>query len=774
MTFDSENMQTERYGGEMKRNNDYERFKPDKETEYEQVTEAVNEKIMKQIDEMSEDISIPDSLAPENMMKKINEAKKTDKRIVKRRKELRTHKSGKDRFYNRVIACGMVASVILAALIICINIGTRSFEVKSGTANIPESKETANNKVLSASSREEIVALISKASMKAYHDKNQSLTSGNDMVQNETIKDSSNMEYTGTGNKSESDYYKNNDQVEGVTEADSVITDGTYIYSITEMEDVSIMSAENGKLKNVSSISFFDDFNLEKDGYQVFLNNSKLFVNKNKMIILFEYELAQKKEPDGSMNQYIYEDVHYLYKNRNTYTVVMQYDLSDIYYPELENYHIIDGSMVSSRVVEDYVYVITSKDVNTDVWGDEWTIGEFRRIENECIPKIDDKELSYDKIFLVPGEDSAYNYQIVSSFHIGKNELQLTDNSAVLSNLGDVYVSSDYIFTLSVQQERTEDEISGDTKKVTKTQNTKIYKFAYEKGIITPNAVGVVPGRVLNQFSIDEYNGYVRLVSTIEERTYYDNPLDRAGDIDREEEIDTSQFLEENAVFVLDENLDICGKVENIAKDENIYSARFMGDYGYFVTFRQTDPLFVVDLSDPLNPKILDELKVTGFSDYLHPWADNVLLGVGKEADEEGRSTGVKLSLFDISDKTDISEISKYVIENAYSSQMDDYKKMFVAPEKSLFGMTILGPYRNLSEDEFADDSENNRFWLFKYENGSFTDVLRYEYMDKTDYDYYEYRGLYIGDYLYIITVNKGIVPVNLNDYSVGEFVEFD
>ncbi len=771
MTFDSENVQTERYGGKMKRNDDYERFKPDKETEYEEVAEAVNEKIMKQIDEMSEGITIPDSLTPENMMKKINEAKKTDKRIAKRQKEVRHHKSGRDRFYNRVIACGMVVSVILAAIIICINIGTHSFEVKPGVLNTPAPEKPVNNtgtnKVLSASSREEIVALISEASMKAYHDRNQYLDSGYDMVKNET----SDIEYTGTGNNSESDYYKNNDQVEGVTEADSVITDGTYIYSITEMEDVSIMSAENGKIKNVSRISFFEDFDLEKDGYQVFLNNSKLFVNKNKMIILFEYELAQKKETDGSMNQYIYEDVYYPYTNRNAYTVVMQYDLSDIYHPELDNYHIVDGSMVSSRVVEDYVYVITSKDVNTDVVGDEWTIGELKRIEKECIPKIDDKELSYDKIFLVPGEDSAYNYQIVSSYHIGKNELQLTDNSAVLSNLGDVYVSSDYIFTLSVQWERTEDEISGNTKKMTNTQNTKIYKFAYEKGIITPNAVGVVPGSVLNQFSIDEYNGYVRLVSTIEKRTYYENPLDKIGDIDREEEIYSSQFLEENAVFVLDENLDICGKVENIAKDENIYSARFMGDYGYFVTFRQTDPLFVVDLSDPLNPKILDELKVTGFSDYLHPWEDNVLLGVGKEADERGRSTGVKLSLFDISDKTDISEISKYVIENAYSSQMDDYKKMFVAPEKSLFGMQILGPY---TEGEFADGNRNNRFWLFKYENGSFTDVLRYEYIDKDGYDYHDYRGLYIGDYLYIISVNKGIVPVNLNDYSVGEFVEFD
>ena len=93
------------------------------------------------------------------------------------------------------------------------------------------------------------------------------------------------------------------------------------------------------------------------------------------------------------------------------------------------------------------------------------------------------------------------------------------------------------------------------------------------------------------------------------------------------------------------------GTIENLAKNERIYSARFMGDTGYFVTFRETDPLFSVDLSDPDNPKIIGTLKIPGFSEYLHPYGDGLLLGIGEEVDEKGvESNQVKLSMFDISD----------------------------------------------------------------------------------------------------------------------------
>ena len=119
------------------------------------------------------------------------------------------------------------------------------------------------------------------------------------------------------------------------------------------------------------------------------------------------------------------------------------------------------------------------------------------------------------------------------------------------------------------------------------------------------------------------------------------------------------------SLYVLDENLETVGEIRDLAPDESVYSARFMGDAGYFVTFRQIDPLFSVDLSDPENPKVIGELKIPGFSEYLHPYGDGRLLGIGMAVDEEAITTdGVKLSMVDISDPTDVQEMTIYVIEN--------------------------------------------------------------------------------------------------------------
>lgn len=772
----------------MKKKNGYERFKPDFAAGKEENGREALEEMMKKINDMSENVPVPDSLSPENMMKKINEAKKSDKRIVKREKAIKHHNPFKNRFYNRVIAGGISVAVIVAVLFTCFYSGNHSFEVKSNTGNMQLNKEepaseTGTNNVLSASSRDEIVGIITKATMEEYNNRteNSDLNTKNDAICDiEEIGVLPNAtEGSDEGNQEvSSDYYKNNDQVEGVVEADSVITDGKYIYSITEWENVNIMSAENGTVHNISKIAFYKDYDLEKDGFSIFLNSSKLFVVRDKLIIVFDYEIARNR--NGKWENYLSSDLYsrYDFEDAKEYTVIMQYDLSDINHPELDNYHVVEGSINSSRVVEDYVYVITSKSINMYIAENESTTGGLKRIENECIPRIDNKEISYEKIYIAQEENTEYNYQIVTSFQVDKNELKHADHCAVLSENGKVYVSNQHIYTASWQLKQNEDIISDDQKIVNQYTDTKIYKFAYQNGSITPCAMGVVPGCILNQFSLDEYKGYLRLVSTISKWEY---SIQSHGVI---EEMSSYKSSQENALFVLDENLNVCGKIEEIAKNENIYSARFIGDYAYFVTFRQTDPLFVADLSNPENPVILDELKVTGFSDYLHVWTENVLLGVGSEADESGLTTGAKISLFDISDKTNISEISKFVIDGAYSSDVYNYKNMFVAPEKSLFGMSITDFWRQSIYDGFSNDEIRASFWLFKYENGKFTNVLQYRYggTEKTQdsviieqiYQDNEYRGLYIGDYLYIIVVDQGIVPVSLNDYSLGEFVDFD
>jgi len=159
-----------------------------------------------------------------------------------------------------------------------------------------------------------------------------------------------------------------------------------------------------------------------------------------------------------------------------------------------------------------------------------------------------------------------------------------------------------------------------------------------------------------------------------------------------------------NTLYILDENLKELSRIEGLAEEERVYSARFMGNTGYFVTFRQTDPLFSVDLSDPSNPKILGELKIPGFSEYLHPYGEGQLLGIGMDVDESGTVTnGVKISMFDISDPTDVKEFQKYVMEGAYSTDVAyNYKAAFVDVEKNMIGFTVYG--------EMAE------YYIFSYE----------------------------------------------------------
>ena len=196
-----------------------------------------------------------------------------------------------------------------------------------------------------------------------------------------------------------------------------------------------------------------------------------------------------------------------------------------------------------------------------------------------------------------------------------------------------------------------------------------------------------------------------------------------------------------NSVYILDKDLKETGSIKNLAKDERVYSARFMGDVGYFVTFKETDPLFSVDLSDPENPKIMGELKIPGFSDYLHPYGKDKLLGIGMNVDEKTMSTdGVKLTMFDISDPENVKEEQTYVIENVYYTDVAyDYKAALVDTEKNLIG--------------FAADSEGGReYYTFSYdEKQGFTCTMHEEINGN---NMRITRGVYIEDTLYVVQGN--------------------
>ena len=225
-------------------------------------------------------------------------------------------------------------------------------------------------------------------------------------------------------------------------------------------------------------------------------------------------------------------------------------------------------------------------------------------------------------------------------------------------------------------------------------EKTYIAKFSLK---LEPEGVGEVPGRLLNQFSLDEYQSYLRVATTV------------GGD--------------ENDLYVLDENLQIVGSIQGFGLDERIYAVRFVGDKGYIVTFRQTDPFFVLDLSNPENPKIAGELKIPGFSSYLHPISENLVLGIGKEG------ASVKISLFDVSNPEEPVEIDRYMLKEYWSDILSTHHAFLIDKEHEIFFLPAA-----------------NGGYVFSYKDG--IELVKAVSMNAE-------RAIYINDYLYIIGVDR-------------------
>ena len=240
-------------------------------------------------------------------------------------------------------------------------------------------------------------------------------------------------------------------------------------------------------------------------------------------------------------------------------------------------------------------------------------------------------------------------------------------------------------------------------------------------------------GYLNDSFSIDEYDNTLRLVTTVTHNV--------------------GSSSQSNSVYVLDADLKTIGKIEDLAKNEQVYSARFLGDTGYFVTYEQTDPLFSVDFSDPENPKILGKLKIPGFSEYLHFYSDNLLLGIGMDTDENGITNGVKISMFDISDPSDVKEVSKYTLDQYYYSDVfSDYRAALVDPEKNLIGFPLSG--------------SANQYVILSYDKDQGFQVQMQEEVNGNSY--LGTRGVYANEKFYVINGNA------IEAYRMGDYVKID
>lgn len=412
---------------------------------------------------------------------------------------------------------------------------------------------------------------------------------------------------------------KTNEQVNGVNEADIIKNDGKYIYYVAnsyvnynEASNIHIASVnEDGKLKKITKIGI--NIRDIKDLFN--FNISEIYLNNNKLIVISNYSTSDRKD---------------YYANQFTHATC--YDISDIKKP-VELWNISqDGSYISSRLIDDNLIILSRHFVNLS--------NSKEVIKEKCIPSysVNGKEkqrVSCDCIHIM---EELYDscYLVASAMNINNEESYET--TAVLGGGSNVYCTTNSLYVTSTRY--TSNSISNEVFNIPDDVKTEIFKFNINNGKIEYACKNAVKGNALNQFSIDEYKGYLRIATTT----------------------GTWGSSLRNHLFILDNKLEPVGKVSDFAKGETIKSVRFTGDTGYVVTFEQTDPLFVIDLSDPAKPEIVGELKIPGFSTYLHPVDDGLVLGVGEDGNESGTNGGLKLSLFDVSDPQKPTEADKITV----------------------------------------------------------------------------------------------------------------
>ena len=499
------------------------------------------------------------------------------------------------------------------------------------------------------------------------------------------------------------DYSQTNVQTEGVDEGDVVKTDGRYLYIIREGREVQIVSIQAGKMAEVAVIRP----TLEQSENSIL----DMYLTGDTLQIICQRYDADMQE-DG-------EDAYYM--NYRGITSVCTYDLTDRANPVHVGTTEQEGTYYTSRKSGEYLYLFTS------VYPQESLIRQYADQGKEygLIPLVNGETMAASDIY-IPKEDDrgGTEYMLITSVNENKPN-QIADQKAILESASRFYVSTENIY---LERENWE---SGSTQ-------TAIARFSFSQGKIKGESAGVVNGAVTDDFATNEYDGFLRVLTT---------QWNDSGS-------------QTNNVYVLDQNMEIVGKIDNLAEDESIYSARFMGNTGYFVTYRQVDPLFSVDFSDPTHPKILGELKVSGFSEYLHFYGENRLLGIGWETDPEtGATKGLKLSMFDVSDPADVKEVDKLVIKNIdYFPGEYNYKALTVSPEKNVIG---------LAASSYESSGTVNSYMVFSYdEKEGFLTDLTYGLQEGGNVSAEEVRGVYADDTFYVADGN------NVTAFNMGKGYE--
>ncbi len=595
-----------------------------------------------------------------------------------------------------------------------------------------------------------------------------------------------NLEEKSSDTGMDADYSDTNIQELGVDEPDIVKTDGSYLYVISnaKLYIINAYPPENADI--VSTVTFNESYAPQN-----------LFVNGDRIAVIiqsYHYRDYPLKIQDDTISSDV---INSEWMDTNSVYIYV-YDISDRSNPVSIREVQMEGYYSNARMINEYVYVISTQYRYEPVL--------YAENESSYIPKISvdgvAENIGLSDIYYMDAPTTSKTLTNIVSLNIldeteevNAEVFMIGDPSIIYVSTGNIYITSvsyNYDYTLMndlirdyvlpyLPNEATEeietldelsldeyqrmtvsewiiqnyaDDMSDEDKQTvanqiaTQYEKTIIHKINIDQGAITYLSQGTVPGSINNQFSMSEYDGYLRVASTVHGwmmKSYL------------------STIQSYNNMYVLDESLSIIGQLENIAVGEQIYSTRFMDSICYLVTYEQIDPFFVINLQDPEHPMILGELKIPGFSTYLHPYDETHVIGIGQEQNL------VKVSLFDVQDVANPQQLSTYQIQQkteeyywSYSSALYEHKAFLFDKEKQLLVIPVSVDYKesayvfDISEDEIAlkgiithesdaDKIDTNESLKSSYWMG--------------DYSYSIKRSLYIEDVLY--TISDAMIKMN-------------
>lgn len=559
-----------------------------------------------------------------------------------------------------------------------------------------------------------------------------SLTNDTDMIMNEITGSSSYK--TNTTNK---EYSTTNIQVENVDEADIVKTDGDYIYSITDEEVIITKVLDDGKIEIASKIT---NIGTPED----------ILINSDKLVVISDN-----------------------YNSKESRTQIDVFDISDKTSPKKLKKINTSSDYYTSRMINDNIYIFSSGYL--DIENDK-KVKPIYSCDNKDI------DIDYGKVSYIKGNEADVLTTILS---FDLNNIDDISFNGMMMDLDNAYISENNIYMIEDNYESDiavptiSDlfgykglfkmlDISSDNDGYGKY--TTIYKFSIDGKDVKYIGKVKEKGITLNQFSMDEYQGNLRI--TLNENN------------------------NENKLCIFNDKLEKIGSLTNIAPGEKIYSTRFINDRAYMVTYKTIDPLFIIDVSNPYDPQILGELKIPGYSTYLHPYDENHIIGIGndtktivsrnsqgKVTSERTTVTGMKMALFDVTDVNNPKEMfsTKIGDSRTYSSVLENHKALLFSKEKSLLAIPINNYNSDinvtLSSDNISDSNISNKISSKRTKNGYLVYNISLENGFETkgtithdttnSYSYYtkgqDVRGVYINDILYTIS-NKYIKANKLDD----------